>query len=98
MVRSRVSGISETSSQSVAELGDGEADAGQRHRALVDHVAGELGREADAKAPREAVLGDREHGGDAVDVALDDVAAEAVAGPHRQLEVDPGAGSSGAGR
>src|SRR6185312_13239546 len=80
----------------LAELGDGEADAGQRDRALVDHVAGELGREGDAEAAGEAVLAGREDRGDAVDVALDDVAAEPLAGPHRQLEVDARAGTEAA--
>ena len=44
----------------------------------------------------EAVRDDRRDPADAVDVALDHVAAEAVLGAHRQLEVDRAAGTASA--
>ena len=59
---------------------------------LLDDVAQQLRAELDADAAGEAVLLDRDDLADAVDVALDDVAAEPVGGLHRQLEVDPAAG------
>ena len=90
-VRSRVSGISETSTQSSPSSAIGEADPAERDRALVDRVAQQLGGEGDADAAGEAVLLDRDDLADAVDVALDDVAAEPVGGLHRQLQVDRGA-------
>ena len=49
-VRSSVSGISETSSQSSPSAGNGEADAVKRHRAALDHVAHQAGPEARREA------------------------------------------------
>ena len=62
-------------------------------RALVDDVAQQVGRELDPDAAGEAVLADLDHAAGAVGVALDDVAAEALVGARRQLQVDPGAGA-----
>ena len=57
---------------------------------MLDQVALEAVGDADAQPAGEAVLGRRAHVADAVDVALDDVAAERVAGAQRRLEVDRG--------
>ena len=88
VVRSSVSGISETSTPSSPSAGDREADAVEGDRAVLDHVAEQLVAERDRDPAGEAVLGDADDLADAVDVALDDVAAERVAGPQRRLEVD----------
>ena len=78
---------------SLAGLDDGEADAVDGDRALVDEVAarGRPGRETSTTS--QCSLGVRgEDLADAVDVALDDVAAEARCGGDGALEVDPVAG------
>src|SRR2546423_3984354 len=76
----------------VVEGGDGQRDALDGDRALLDAVAEELGRRLDAQADAVA-LGVRPlPGPDAVHVALDVVAAERLAGPERRLDVHLGAG------
>ena len=60
VVRSSVSGISETSNQSSSSAGDREADPGDRDRAVLDQVALEAVGDADPHAPGEAVVGHRE--------------------------------------
>ena len=91
VVRSSVSGISETSNALVVERRDREADAGDGDRAVLDQVALEAVGNADPDPAREAVLARTERTSPTrVDVALDDVAAERLAGPQRRLEVDRG--------
>ena len=73
----------------VLRLDDGEADTVDGDRALVDEVAGEVGGQGDLdEVP---VLAGRagDDLADAVDVALHDVAAEALVDGDRALEVDP---------
>ena len=79
-------GISATAKPSVVEGGDGEAHALDRDRALLDHVAEELGRRSTQRRALALVLAHAR--ADAVDVALDVVAAERLAGAERRLEVD----------
>src|SRR5436190_4913156 len=67
---------------------DGQADAVDGDRALLDQVGGEGARAAEAVEEPVAVAGDPLQASDAVDVALDDVAAHAVAHAERALEVD----------
>ena len=91
VVRSSVSGISDTSNQSGVERGDRQADAVDGDRAVLDDVAlrarpGPRPARGGRSRPRST----RAHLADAVDVALDDVAAERLAGPQRGLEVDRG--------
>src|SRR5215207_3756875 len=76
----------------IVERSDGEADAANRDRAVLDQVALEPVGDGDAQPPRKAVLAHREQLADAVDVALDDVPAERLAGAQGRLEVDPRAG------
>src|SRR5207245_2424738 len=57
-------------------------------RALLDQVGGEGARAAEAVEEPVAVARDLLQAPDAVDVALDDVAAHAVAHAERALEVD----------
>ena len=64
----------------VAKRRDGEADALQRYRTLGDDVARERGGELHPQALGKAIRLDREHRRGAVDMALDDVAAEAIVG------------------
>ena len=88
-MRARVSGIRLTREPVVACLDDGEADAVHGDRALVDQVAAELGRHGhvdDLPVLAGRAGGD---GADAVDVTLDDVAAEPGGRGDRALEVDP---------
>src|SRR5208283_2455557 len=85
------------------EIGNGEADALDGYRAFVDHPGADVLRDADLEGPvggpavevwaglRDDRL-ERGHCARAVDVALDDVAAERAAGGGGQLEVDLGAG------
>src|SRR3954452_21080521 len=68
--------------------GYGERDPVDGDRALLDDVAQEIGVGGDRHPPGEAVAGDAVDRSDAVDVALDDVAAQARVGLQRQLEVD----------
>ena len=72
----------------VVDSRNGKGHALDRDRALLDDVAQQLGRRGDPDDPGEALLAHRVDLAGAVDVALDDVAAEPVAGAQRQLEVD----------
>ncbi len=77
----------------LVERGDGERDAVDRDRALLDAVAQQLGRALDPDAAPVALRLDRGDAADAVDVALHLVAAERIAGTERRLDVDaPGEG------
>src|SRR3954470_493996 len=76
----------------VAEVGDRERDAVDRDRALLDDVAQQRRIGVDDHDPREALLAHLAHDPEAVDVALDNVAAEPVGGTQRQLEVDGAVG------
>ena len=68
----------------VQHVDHGEADAVDRDRALLDDVAQQVARHPDPE------VGDGlDDVADAVDVALHDVAAEAVLRPDRPFEVDP---------
>ena len=74
------------------ELGDGERDAVDCDRALLDAVAEDLGGRLDDD-PQALALGlHRPDGADPVDVALYVVAAERVAGAQRRLDVHVVAG------
>ena len=79
VVRSSVSGISETVRRLVVDRGDGEADAVDRDRALLDDVAQQIGVAAIvAMRARSRPRSTAATRAEAVDVALHDVAAEAV--------------------
>src|SRR3954453_1079175 len=71
----------------VADVRDRERDAVDRDRALLDDVAQQRRLGVDDDDAREALLARLADHAEPVDVALDDVAAEAVGGPQRQLEV-----------
>ena len=88
VVAARVCGTSATAKPAVVERGDREARAVDRDRALLDHVAEELGRRVDPDARPSPSRLDARTAPTAVDVALDVVAAERLAGPQRRLEVD----------
>src|ERR1700722_6519310 len=79
----------------VTDRRDGQADAVDRDGALVHHVPGQAGGEADAPAPPVLVGIAAGDGGGAVGVPLDEVAAEPVGEPDRALQVDPGAWADG---
>ena len=77
VVRARVSGIRLTVKRSSPGLDDGQADAVDGDRALVDQVARQLGAAARSRRPPSARWAcGRAIVADAVDVALHDVAAE----------------------
>ena len=78
-------------------LDDGQADAVDGDRALVDEVAGEVGRQRDLDDLPVLARGAGEDLAGAVDVALDDVAAE-PGSTVGALEVDPGARGEAAQR
>ncbi len=76
--------------------GDGEADAVDGDRALLDQVAAEAVGQPHGQSGRAVGLrGARDHGADAVDVALHDVAAEPVGEADRALEVHRVTGGRG---
>jgi len=70
------------------ELGDGERNAVDGDRSLVHHVAKDAIGGFDLDAPGEAVGDDADDGARPVDVPLDDMTAEPVGRPQRELEVD----------
>ena len=72
----------------LVERGDGQRDAVDRDRALLDAVAQQLERRLDPHAHAVALGRDRGDRADAVDVALHLVAAERIAGTERRLDVD----------
>ena len=76
-----------TTGISAADLHHGERDAVDRDRALLDHVAQQLGRRRDGHHAGEAVVAHRAHRAEAVDVPLDDVPAQPVRGAQRELQV-----------
>src|SRR3954447_3404418 len=76
----------------LAEVGDGQRDAVDGDRALLDDVAQQRGLGVDGHDPREPLVAHLADHAEAVDVALDDVAAQAVGRPQRQLEVDGAVG------
>ena len=101
VVSRRVVGMRLTSNQGSGLVGradgaDGQRDAVDGDRALLDDVAGELGRQRDAHDL--PVLAGRagEDAADAVDVALHEVAAEAGVRGDRALEVDAASPSAAA--
>src|SRR5207248_1139717 len=67
---------------------DGEADAVDGDRALLDDVAQHVGSGADREVEGLAARAHFIDAADAVDVAGDQVAAQAIAEAHRALEVD----------
>ncbi len=67
----------------VDEIEGGEADAVDRDRSLLDQVAVEVDRDADAQVGRRI-----DDLADGVDVAEHEMSAEAIAERHRSLEVD----------
>ncbi len=73
--------------------GDGEADAVEGDGALRDDKFGEFGRGAEGQACFVGAVAPGEEFGDAVDVALDDMAIEAGCGQERALEMDFVAGA-----
>src|SRR5262249_46685438 len=75
----------------VGQRGHGEAHAGDRDRTLLHQEAAKRGGSADAHAGAVALRLAGDDLADAVDVALDDVAAERLAGAQRVLEVDAAA-------
>ena len=88
VVTSAVCGMTATVKPSSSDVDHGEADAVDGDRALLDHVAAEVGGHADraGRAPGSTISPTR------VDVALDEVAAEPVGQPDRALEVHRVAG------
>ncbi len=92
VVRARVSGISETVKLVVGDRHDGERDAVDGDRPLVDQVAAHPVGEADLDDLPVLAGGAGQDLAGAVDVALDDVPAEPLLRGDRALEVDPGAG------
>src|SRR4051794_36211836 len=76
----------------VAEVGDGERDAVDGDRALLDDVAQQRRLGVDDDDAREALLAHLAHHAEPVDVALHDVAAQPVGGTQRELEVDGAVG------
>ena len=87
VVRSSVSGMSETSKPSSVRRGDRQADSVHRDRPCSTTSGGARAGQHHAQPPREPVLARIRDLGPAVDVALDEVAAERIAGPERRLEV-----------
>src|SRR6185436_18823697 len=71
----------------LADVAHGQRDAVDGDRALLDHVAQQRRLGVEGHDPGEALLAHLAHDAEAVDVALDDVAAEAVRRAQRQLEV-----------
>src|SRR3954449_3507094 len=71
----------------VVDRDDGQRDAVDGDRPLLHDVAQDLRLRLDRDHAREAVLAGPRHDADAVDVALDDVAAQARVGAQRELEV-----------
>ena len=69
-------------------MGDGERDPVDGDRALLDDVCRQAGWEREVDRLPTVPGRARRDGGGAVDVALDDVAAEPAVGGHRALEVD----------
>ena len=69
------------------DVDDGERDAVDGDRALLDDVAEQVGGRGDRDDAGEAVLLDRADRAEAVDVPLHDVAAEPVRGAQRELQV-----------
>ena len=93
--RERVRDHRDARTPSSCERGDGEADAVDGDRALLDDVAQHVARRGErrcgsSRRPAACALDDR---ADAVDVALHDVATEAVGEAHRPFEVDRVAGA-----
>ena len=89
------------------EVGDGQADAFNGDRTLVDHPGTDVLGDADFEGPvgglavevRTCRIDDRIKRAEfpaAIDVALDDVSAEGTAGGGGQFEVDFGSGGEGA--
>src|SRR3954447_9696163 len=76
----------------VVDPGDGQADAVDGDRALLNHVAQQLGRRLDGHHAGEAVLRDARDDADAVDVTLHDVAAQARVRAQGEIQVDLRAG------
>ena len=74
----------------LGELGDGERHAVDRHRPLRDAVPQDFGWCLDEDAQALAFRLDRLDDADGVDMALDVVPAQLLAGPQRRLDVDPG--------
>ena len=90
VVSRSVCGTSAISTPSPVDRGDREGDAVDGERSLLDAVAQELRRDVE-RQPAAVALGlDRANAPDAVDVTLDVVAAERLAGAERGLEVDLG--------
>src|SRR5580658_599734 len=56
----------------------GQADAVDRDRSLLHQIASQARLDVDLEHAREPLLADRANGAGAVDVALDDVSAEAI--------------------
>ena len=73
----------------VVEGRDRQARALDGDGALLDHVPHQLGRRVDPDPPAVSLRLDGPDLADAVDVTLDVVAAERLAGPERGLDVDP---------
>src|SRR3954449_10146413 len=71
----------------VVDAGDREAHPVDGDRALLDRVAQHLRRRLDRDHAGEPLLADRRDDAEPVDVPLDDVPAQAVARPQRELEV-----------
>ena len=92
VVCAKVVGISATVNASGAHRGHGQRHPVHRDRALLHHVPGQLGGQAEPHLV--AALAGRagEQRGHPVDVALHDVPAEPAAGRQRPLQVDPGPG------
>ncbi len=88
MVASSVSGMSETSNQSVPASLHREADAVDGDGALRDDERRVLGVEPEADDPPLLARPHLEHRSGAVDVALHHVAAEPRVGAERALDVD----------
>src|SRR5262245_127971 len=71
----------------LVEGGNREADSLDRDRTVLDGVGEELAGELDSQAAGDALLRDGGNGPGPVDMALDDMTAQAVRRPQRQLKV-----------
>ena len=89
VVSASVVGMSATENRSRDDLGDSEAHAVDRDRALRHEVAQETLGRPHPQAPAVPVVIYPDDLADRVDVSLDEVPVQRIAKPQRQLEVDP---------
>ena len=88
MVSVNVVGMSDTVTASSDEFRDGQRHAVEGDRTLADHVAQQFPRHSEGEVVPLGLRVASDERGDAVDVALHDVAAEPAVAAHRALKVD----------